>query len=212
MADPNHASPESAFGPSVPPPDARSAVTVLLSRAGEGDAKATDELFPIVYEELRTIAAKFLHAEHRAQTMQATALVHEAYLRLIGDEQTPWDSRAHFFGAAARAIRRILIDHARHRSRVKRGGGLGRAPLTEALAVCAEPEVDMLGLDEALTRLAMIDPQKARVVELRFFAGLTADQTALALGISPSTVARDWQFARVWLARELERTDAGPSS
>jgi RNA polymerase sigma factor (TIGR02999 family) len=193
------------------PAPTRSAMTMLLSRAGEGDAKATDELFPIVYEELRTIAAKFLHAEHRAQTMQATALVHEAYLRLIGDEQTPWDSRAHFFGAAARAIRRILIDHARHRTRIKRGGGMARAPLSEALSVCAEPEVDMLGLDDALTRLAAVDPQKARVVELRFFAGLTADQTALTMGISPSTVARDWQFARVWLAREIERADAGPS-
>ncbi len=206
--------PDSDKAPSQPtqaPAPTRSAVTMLLSRAGEGDAKATDELFPIVYEELRTIAAKFLHAEHRAQTMQATALVHEAYLRLIGDEQTPWDSRAHFFGAAARAIRRILIDHARHRTRIKRGGGLARAPLSEALSVCAEPEVDMLGLDDALTRLAAIDPQKARVVELRFFAGLTADQTALTMGISPSTVARDWQFARVWLAREIERADAGPS-
>ncbi len=200
-----------------PPPDPpatsppRAAVTLLLSRASEGDARATNELFPIVYEELRTIAARFLHSEHRAQTMQATALVHEAYLRLIGDEQTPWDSRAHFFGAAARAIRRILIDHARHRTRIKRGGGLARASLSEALSVCAEPEVDMLGLDDALTRLAAIDPQKARVVELRFFAGLTADQTALTMGISPSTVARDWQFARVWLAREIERADAGPS-
>lgn len=212
MAEPNAASPDPAPTPSPAPALTRSAVTMLLSRAGEGDAGATDELFPIVYEELRTIAAKFLHAESRAQTMQATALVHEAYLRLIGDAQTPWEGRAHFFGAAARAIRRILIDHARHRSRLKRGGGLGHAPLTEALTVCAEPEVDMLGLDEVLTRLAAIDPQKARVVELRFFAGLTADQTALALGISPSTVARDWQFARVWLARELERADPGASA
>lgn len=186
----------------------REAVTQLLVRAGGGDSVATDELFPIVYDELRTIASKFLHSERRAETLQATALVHEAYLRLIGPEQAPWENRAHFFGAAARAIRRILIDHARLRGRVKRGGGKERVALDQALAVTAEPEVDILGLDEALTKLAKADEQKARVVELRFFAGLTVEQTARTLGISESTVARDWQFARVWLARELEQQDA----
>ncbi len=186
----------------------RAAVTELLVRAGRGDSHATNELFPIVYDELRSIAAKFLQNESKAQTMQATALVHEAYLRLIGDEGASWDSRAHFFGAAAKAIRRILIDHARLRGRVKRGGALQRAPLDEALAVCAEPALDFVGLDEALTKLAEMDQQKARVVELRFFAGLSVEQTAMALGVSPSTVARDWQFARVWLSRELERQEA----
>ncbi len=180
------------------------AVTQLLDRAQQGDPRATDELFPIVYDELRTIAARFLHDEGRAQTMQATALVHEAYIRLVGPNQTPWENRAHFFGAAARAIRRILTDHARLRNRIKRGGGLGRATLDEALVVSTESEVDLVGLDEALTKLAAVDAQKARVVELRFFAGLTVEQAALALGISPSTVARDWQFARVWLGKELE--------
>lgn len=180
------------------------AVTQLLDRAQQGDPRATDELFPIVYDELRTIAARFLHDEGRAQTMQATALVHEAYIRLVGPNQTPWENRAHFFGAAAKAIRRILTDHARLRNRIKRGGGLGRATLDEALVVSTESEVDLVGLDEALTKLAAVDAQKARVVELRFFAGLTVEQAALALGISPSTVARDWQFARVWLGKELE--------
>lgn len=190
-----------------PSPDSQQqiAVTQLLVRAGQGDAKATDELFPIVYEELRNIAAHFLQDESRAQTLQATALVHEAYLRLVGPKQTPWENRAHFFGAAARAIRRILTDHARQRNRAKRGGGMQRVPLDENRVASPADDLDLEGLDEALTKLAGIDPQKAKVVELRFFAGLTAEQTALALGVSASTVARDWQFARVWLNRELSQ-------
>ena len=180
------------------------AVTELLVRAQSGDAKATDELFPIVYDELRGLAHRFLSGESKAQTLQATALVHEAYMRLVGPNQTPWENRAHFFGAAARAIRRILTDHARERDAQKRGGGSKPVSLDEALVVCAgEPDVNMVNLDAALTRLAAIDEQKSRVVELRFFGGLTVEQTALALGISPSSVARDWQFARVWLHREL---------
>jgi RNA polymerase sigma factor (TIGR02999 family) len=186
------------------PTQSQYALTELLARAQSGDPKVTDELFPIVYEELRAIAARFLNGEGRPLTLQATALVHEAYLRLVGPAQTPWENRAHFFGAAARAIRRILTDAARHRGRAKRGGGLSRVPLDEALVVSPEPDVDLEGLDSALTQLAALDPQKARVVELRFFAGLTVEQTALALGVSPSTVARDWQFARVWLSHKLE--------
>ena len=182
------------------------AVTQLLVRAQAGDAKATDELFPIVYQELRELAQRFLKDESKAQTMQATQLVHEAYLRLVGPAQTAWENRAHFFGAAARAIRRILTDHARERNRIKRGGGNKPVPLDEDLVVGASAaSTDLIGLDEALTKLAEVDEQKASIVELRFFGGLTVDQTALALGISPSTVARDWQFARVWLFRELER-------
>lgn len=183
----------------------RSEVTQLLAKVSGGDAGATEALFPIVYDELRAIAARYLRQEAPGHTLQATALVNEAFLRLVGPDQSAWDGRAHFFGAAARAIRRILIDHARQRGRVKRGGGLRRVPLDQALCVAAESDVDFIGLDEALTKLAGVDEQKARVVELRFFAGLTAEQTALALGVSPSTVARDWQFARVWLSRELER-------
>ncbi len=188
----------------------RHAVTELLVRAGSGDGAATDELFPIVYDELRVLAQRFLNGESKAQTLQATALVHEAYVRLVGPEQGTWENRAHFFGAAARAIRRILTDHARERDAQKRGGGRRPVSLDEALVVCAgEPAVDMLNLNAALEKLAAIDDQKARVVELRFFGGLTVDQAALALGVSPSSVARDWQFARVWLHRELERRSGG---
>jgi len=190
----------------IPPANPQhAAVTQLLSRAQEGDRKATDELFPIVYDELRLIAAKYLRSESNAQTLQATALVHEAYLRLLGREQTSWESRAHFFGAAATAIRRILTDHARHRNRVKRGGGSRASSLDEALVVSGEPDSNLVEIDEALTRLAEFDPQKAKIVELRFYAGLTVEQTAKALGVSESTVARDWQFARVWLGNEINR-------
>lgn len=183
------------------------AVTHLLARAQGGDSKATDELLPIVYDELRTLAAGFLKHEGNAQTIQATALVHEAYLRLVGPDLAKWESRAHFFGAAARAIRRILVDHARERNALKRGGGMKAVSLEDvpALAVGGS-NGDMVSLDKALSKLARLDEQKARVVELRFFAGLTVEQTALALGISDRTVARDWQFARVWLQRELDES------
>lgn len=200
-------------GPSAPAASGP-AVTELLVRAGAGDAKATDELFPIVYDELRRLASGFLAGESRAQTLQATALVHEAYMRLVGPTNAPWDSRAHFFGAAARAIRRILVDHARARDNLKRGGGRRPVSLDEALLLVApdaapgapqENAAGMLALDGALAKLAELDLNKARVVELRFFAGLTVEQTALALGISESTVAREWQFARVWLHREVSK-------
>lgn len=184
----------------------KAAVTQLLARAQKGDAGATDELFPIVYEELRALAAGFMQGESRATTMQATALVHEAYLRLVGPNQAPWDNRAHFFGAAGRAIRRILVDHARERNGLKRGGGKRPVSLDEALVVASDDSSDgLVWLDESLTELAKLDEGKARVVELRFFAGLTVEQTALAMGISPSTVAREWQFARVWLHKEVSR-------
>lgn len=192
------------MGESVPKPTHQAAVTQILARASGGDAAATDELFPIVYEELRHIAASFLRGEQRAHTMQPTALVNEAYLRLIGPGETTWENRGHFFGAAARAIRRILTDHARHRNRLRRGGGMERIPLEDAAIVSDDDTLDLVGLDAALSKLAEIDPQKARIVELRFFGGMTVDHTALALGISASTVAREWQFARVWLGRELE--------
>jgi RNA polymerase sigma factor (TIGR02999 family) len=185
-------------------------VTVLLARAQSGDRKATDELFPIVYDELKQLAQKFLKSESKAQTLQATALVHEAYMRLVGPTEVTWDSRAHFFGAAARAIRRILTDHARERNRLKRGGGARPTALDEQAVLAHDTGgVDVAALDIALTKLAAIDEQKARVVELRFFAGLSVDQTAAALGVSPSTIARDWQFARVWLHRELESSHGG---
>jgi RNA polymerase sigma factor (TIGR02999 family) len=190
--------------PSTPPDGRPAAVTVLLARAQAGDRSATDELFPLVYDELRHLADRYLAAEPRGQTLQPTALVHEAYLRLVGPADGGWENRAHFFGAAAQAIRRILIDRARARRRVKRGSGERPLPLDAAGELAVDgPDLDVLALDEALQRLAALDPRKARVVELRFFGGLDQDETAATLGISPSTVAREWSFARVWLHREM---------
>lgn len=186
-------------------------VTGLLHRASGGDRQATNDLFPVVYDELRRLAGQHLVAERRGHTLQPTALVHEAYLRLVGDAEVTWQSRAHFFGAAAQAVRRILIDHARARDSLKRGGAASgeRISLEGVIAENGKGEVDLLALDEALTALARLDPQKARVVELRFFGGLTGEESAQSLGVSPSTVARDWEFARVWLRRELSRGE-GP--
>lgn len=180
-------------------------VTLLLDRAQRGDRTATDELLPLVYDELRALAARTLENERSGHTLQATALVHEAYLRLVGPSDVGWENRAHFFGAAARAIRRILTDHARSRGRLKRGGGAGgRVDLDEGQLVAPDGSApDFVGIDAALERLAAMDPDKARLVELRFFAGLTMEEAARAMGVSESTAARDWRFARAWLHREL---------
>lgn len=184
-------------------------VTLLLARAGRGDRSATDKLFPLLYEELRRLAERFLGNERPGQTLQPTALVHEAYLRLVGPSDRGWENRAHFFGAAAQAIRRILTDRARSRARLKRGAPVRPVALQDAGEI-AEPQRDqeLLAIDAALEALAALDPQKARVVELRFFAGLTGEETAKALGISPSTVARDWKFARVWLHKRIAEEGA----
>jgi RNA polymerase sigma factor (TIGR02999 family) len=169
------------------------------------DAAGTaDELLPQVYEQLRRLADRLLAAEPRGQTLQPTALVHEAWLRLAGPRERDWQGRAHFFGAAARAIRCILIDRARARRRDKRGSGRRPLPLELADSIAAPaPGADLLDVDAALRRLEDIDAQKARVVELRFFGGLSVDEAAEALGVSPATVTRDWRFARAWLHREL---------
>jgi RNA polymerase sigma-70 factor, ECF subfamily len=185
-------------------PNPAHAVTRLLERAQQGDGSATNELFPLVYDELRALAQRNLADERANHTLSPTALVNEAYLRLVGPGETPWQNRAHFFGAAAQAIRRILTDHARTRNRQKRGGGRQRVPLDEQAVQGVASDVDFLALDEALTKLAALDPHKARVVELRFYAGLPVESVAAALGVSTSTVARDWAFARVWLKREME--------
>jgi RNA polymerase sigma factor (TIGR02999 family) len=190
----------------------KSQVTGLLDRASSGDARATNELFPLVYDELRRIAAQHLGEERIGHTLQPTALVHEAYLRLVGSDDVKWENRAHFFGAAAQAIRRILVDHARTRGRLKRGGpDLARTPL-EGLDMAAPPssDTDMLALDEALTRLNNLDPAKARVVELRYFGGLSLEDTARTMDISVATVSRYWEFARVWLHRELSQSPPDP--
>jgi RNA polymerase sigma-70 factor, ECF subfamily len=180
-------------------------VNRLLARASEGDELATGELFPLVYDELRRLAATHLARERSDHTLQPTALVHEAYVRLVGPGDVTWQNRAHFFGAAARAIRRILTDHARGKKRRKRGGEQARVPLDAVDVAMREPTEDLVDLDEALDRLAQLDPVKAKVVELRYFAGLSIQETAQALGVSVPTVSRHWEFARVWLHRELTR-------
>ena len=179
-------------------------VTRLLDSAAAGDPRAAAELLPLVYDELRKLAAARLAAETPGQTLQATALVHEAFLRLVGpnpDQQ--WAGRAHFFAAAAEAMRRILVEAARRKKAEKNGGGIRRCDLDADALAAPEPDVDLLALDAALDRLAEHDPLKARLVELRYFGGLTGDQAAAVLGMSPSGVDRVWVFTRAWLRREL---------
>jgi RNA polymerase sigma factor (TIGR02999 family) len=178
-------------------------VTHILSALQRGDPHATDKLLPLVYEELRKLAAAKLALEAPGQTIQATALVHEAYLRLVRAEEAPhWDNRGHFFAAAAEAMRRILVENARRKQAVKHGGGKRRVPLEEFHRVSESPE-DLLDLDAALTRFAAEEPDKARLVQLRFFAGLSMPEAAAALGISLATAERWWTFARAWLYSEL---------
>jgi len=178
-------------------------VTRILNAIERGDAKATDELLPLVYEELRILAARKLSHEPPGQTLQATALVHEAYLRLVGSTQS-WENQGHFFAAAAEAMRRILVENARHKQTLKHGGRLQPVDLVESLAVDdASPPEEMLALDEALTKLARQDPTKAELVKLRYFAGLTIEQAAKALDISHATAERYWDYARSWLRVEL---------
>jgi RNA polymerase sigma factor (TIGR02999 family) len=174
-------------------------VTRILDAMERGDARATDELLPLVYQELRLLAAQKLSQEKPGQTLQATALVHEAYLRLVGDGPQSWNSRGHFFGAAAEAMRRILVENARRKESQKRGGGLHRVEMEDQDIAIENAPDDLLALDAALAKLSNLDPTKAELVKLRFFAGLTLDQAAEALGISRATAIRHWSFARAWL-------------
>ncbi len=178
-------------------------VTRILNAIEQGDAKATDELLPVVYEELRLLAAQKLSTERAGQTLQATALVHEAYLRLVGDGAQHWSSRAHFFGAAAEAMRRILIEKARRRHRIKRGGDFNRVELADVDLAVDGPSDDLLVLDEALSRLAAVDKIKADLVKLRYFAGLSLEQAADLLQLSPTTAKRHWTYARARLYRAI---------
>lgn len=180
-------------------------VTRILSAIDRGDAKATDELLPLVYEELRLLAAQRLSREVPGQTLQATALVHEAYIRLVGDEPRNWDGHRHFFAAAAEAMRRILVDNARRKKSQKHGGDRQRIDLDEAEPACASPSSpdNLIALDEALERLAEKDRVKADLAKLRHFAGLTNEQAADVLGISPTTAKRYWAYARAWLLRAI---------
>lgn len=182
-------------------------VTLLLAKVSEGDSRAAAELLPLVYEELRRLARSRMAGESPGQTLQPTALVHEAYLRLLGASDVKWDGRGHFFGAAALAMRRILVERARARGRIKRGGGAARVPLEDAALATEPPPDELLALDEALDRLAAYDKRKADVVMMRYFAGLSIDETAAALGVSPATVKNEWAFARAWLHREIKKGD-----
>jgi len=187
----------------MPDPEAHD-VTLLLERAARGDARAVDELFPVVYAQLRARAQREMARERPDHTLQPTALVHEAYLRLVGTRQLAWDSRAHFYVAAAEAMRRILVEHARRKARVKRGGGRRRVTLGAVnLAEDGHLE-DILSLDAAIRRMEKRDRRMTDVVRLRFFAGLSEQETAAALRITGRTVRRDWAMARAWLLRELK--------
>jgi RNA polymerase sigma-70 factor (ECF subfamily) len=185
--------------------DESHAVTELLRAWGAGDAKASEELVPLVYAELRRQARRALRREGERNTLQATALVHEAWLRLDAQHGARWESRTQFLAVAAQMMRRVLVDHARTRRALKRGGGETQVTLGDAMNAVATPDaVDILALDDALARLAIMDPRKARLVELRYFAGLSIPEAAAALGISLATVGREWAVARMWLRRELE--------
>jgi RNA polymerase sigma factor (TIGR02999 family) len=183
----------------------RKAVTQLLKEVGQGNKQAVDDLIPLVYDQLRHLAARCLMAERPGHTLRATALVHEAYLRLAGAE-TDWQDRLQFYAVAARMMRRILIDHARTHGRQKRGSGAEKVSLDEAILVGEEGSLDLLDLDEALTNLADLDPRKSQIVELLFFGGLTGDECAAALNISPATMHRELKLAKAWLYRALTQT------
>lgn len=183
-------------------------LTRLLLAWSNGDERALDKLTPLVYDELRRLARRYLRRERSGHSLQATALVHEAFIRLIDQQQTPWESRLHFFGIAAQLMRQILVEHARSRQAAKRGGGALRLSLSQAGAIFPDPDVDLVALDDALNLLARIDPQKSRLVELRFFSGLTIEETAEALGVSPATVIRQWRLAKAWLYREIKKGEA----
>jgi RNA polymerase sigma-70 factor (ECF subfamily) len=179
-------------------------VTDLLRAWTRGDGAALDALIPIVEAELRRLARVYMARERRGHTLQTTALVNEAFIRLVDARAVEWQDRAHFLGIAARLMRRVLVDHARTRSMRKRGGGACRVPLVDAMAATPAADIDVLALDRALEALASADPRKAQVIEMRFFAGLTVEETAVALRVSPDTVMRDWRLARLWLHREMD--------
>jgi RNA polymerase sigma factor (TIGR02999 family) len=184
-------------------------VTRLLLDWNSGNKAALEKLMPAVYKELRRIAARYLRGERSGHTLQPTALVHEAYLRLIDRSQVNWQNRAHFIGTAAQLMRNILVDHARARNAAKRGGGDYKLSLSEAMISFGPPDIDLIALDNALDELAALDPQQGRIIELRFFGGLSIEETAVVLGISPTTVRRDWTTAKLWLRRRIDKTAKG---
>jgi RNA polymerase sigma-70 factor, ECF subfamily len=185
-----------------PEPD----VTVLLQRIQSGDNDAANQLVPLLYSELRRMAASYLRHERGDHTLQPTALVNEAYLKLV-DQNVQWNNRSHFFGVASQLMRRILVDYARSHEAAKRGGGEGKMSLEEAMIASPENAGDVLALDETLSRLADVDPQLVRVVEMRVFAGLSIEETATALDVSPATVKRNWSMAKAWLTQEMGKKE-----
>jgi RNA polymerase sigma factor (TIGR02999 family) len=182
-------------------------VTQLLKAWSNGEQAALDQLIPLVYSELHRLAHRYMERERSTHTLQSTALVHEAYERLIHLKDVSWQNRAHFFAVSAQMMRRILVDYARSRRYSKRGGEWRHVPLNEAVAVFRDRRTDIVALDDALRTLAGIDPRKSRVVEMRFFGGLSIEETAEVLHVSPETVLRDWRLAKVWLLRELSKED-----
>jgi RNA polymerase sigma-70 factor (ECF subfamily) len=182
-------------------------VTILLAELAKGNKEAASKLIPMVYDELRRLADGYMRRERGDHTLQATALVHEAYLKLVEQHSVDWRSQAHFLGIAAQVMRRILVDHARGHLRGKRGAGLQEVPLDDALVFAPEQSLEVVRLDEALERLTELDPRQGKIVELRFFGGLTVEQTAKLLKISPKTVKRDWSIAKAWLHSEVRHTD-----
>lgn len=182
-------------------------VTLLLEKLAAGDQRAADMLFPALYEELRRLAEQQLRQERAGHTLQTTALVNEAYLKLVGQSEAKWHNRSHFFAVAAQAMRRILVNHALHRKRKKRGGGQQRVELDEAAAIVDQSDIDLVALDEALTRLAAQDERKSKVVELRYFAGMSVEEVAEHLNVGAATVKRDWALAKAWLLREITKGD-----
>jgi RNA polymerase sigma factor (TIGR02999 family) len=181
-------------------------VTQLLRAWSQGDEQALEQLMPLVYQELRRLAKRYMARENPGQTLQATALVHEAYLRLIEQRLVSWQNRAHFFAISAHMMRRILVDRARARHYQKRGGEIGRISLDEAFTTGQEKEPNLVALDDALKSLAVLDPRKSRVVEMRYFGGLSVEESAEVLKVSVDTVMRDWKLAKVWLLRELSKS------
>jgi RNA polymerase sigma-70 factor (ECF subfamily) len=187
---------------SQPPPQE---LTQLLIAWSDGDRAALDKLTPLVYEELRRLAHSYMNRERKGHTLQTTALVHEAYLRLFNREQMHWQNRAHFFAIAAQLMRCILVDHAREHASQKRGGKAQMVSLDEAAVISRERASEVIALDEALQGLAAMDPQQSRIVELRFFGGLSVDETAEVLSLSPATIKREWSSAKLWLHREISK-------
>jgi RNA polymerase sigma factor (TIGR02999 family) len=187
-------------------------VTRLLVDWSQGDQAALDKLMPLVYGELRRIARRYMARQSPGHSLQTTALINEAYLKLVGQQEKQWQNRAHFFGVAAQAMRHILVDYARAKQYAKRGAGARQVSLDEALTVSDERAAELVALDEALTELANIDPRKCKVVELRYFGGLSVEETAEALKVSPVTVMRDWSMAKAWLHRALSQAEAGDES